>query len=118
MGLMKLMKVFAMGVGELFVNISVKYMSLRQLHQQEVCMMEKRLIGLGLKLRKETKKGIWQPTSASDLRVFSRRALNGAAKMERDASTSHEIQAGTLLQGPKSEKKRKERALNDVLGST
>lgn len=45
------------------------------------------------------------------------KTVDGAAKMERDASTSHEITAGTLLQGPKSEKKRKERALNDVLGS-
>ena len=44
--------------------------------------------------------------------------IDGAAKMEREALTSHEIKAGTLLQGPKSEKKRKERALNDVLGST
>ena len=45
------------------------------------------------------------------------KSIDGAAKMEREASTSHEIKAGTLLQGPKSEKKRKERALNDVLGS-
>ena len=44
--------------------------------------------------------------------------IDGAAKMEREALTSHEIKAGTLLQGPKSEKKRKERALNDVLGSS
>ena len=43
--------------------------------------------------------------------------IDGAAKMEREALTSHEIKAGTLLQGPKSEKQRKERALNDVLGS-
>ena len=43
--------------------------------------------------------------------------IDGAAKMEREALTSHEIKAGTLLQGPKSEKKRKEKALNDVLGS-
>ena len=43
--------------------------------------------------------------------------IDGAAKMEREASTTHEITAGTLLQGPKSEKKRKEKALNDVLGS-
>ena len=46
------------------------------------------------------------------------KSIDGAAKMEREATTSHEIKAGTLLQGPKSEKKRKERALNDVLGST
>ena len=46
------------------------------------------------------------------------KSVDGSAKMEREASTSHEITAGTLLQGPKSEKKRKERALNDVLGST
>ncbi len=45
------------------------------------------------------------------------KSIDGAAKMEREASTSHEIKAGTLLQGPKLEKKRKERALNDVLGS-
>ncbi|MAU65080.1 MAG: hypothetical protein CL882_03565 [Dehalococcoidia bacterium] len=45
------------------------------------------------------------------------KSINGSAKMEREAATSHEIKAGTLLQGPKSEKKRKERALNDVLGS-
>ena len=44
--------------------------------------------------------------------------IDGAAKMEREALTSHEIKAGTLLQGPKAEKKRKERALNDVLGSS
>lgn len=44
--------------------------------------------------------------------------IDGSAKMEREALTSHEIKAGTLLQGPKSEKKRKERALNDVLGSS
>jgi len=46
------------------------------------------------------------------------KSIDGAATMEREASTSHEITAGTLLQGPKTEKKRKERALNDVLGST
>ena len=45
------------------------------------------------------------------------KSIDGAAQMERDASTRHEITAGTLLQGPKSEKKRKERTLNDVLGS-
>mgnify|MGYP003322631300 CR=1 FL=1 len=45
------------------------------------------------------------------------KGIDGAAKMEREASTTHEITAGTLLQGPKSEKKRKEKALNDVLGS-
>jgi len=46
------------------------------------------------------------------------KSIDGAATMEREASTSHEITAGTLLQGPKTEKKRKERALNDVLGSS
>jgi len=45
------------------------------------------------------------------------KGIDGAAKMEREALTPHEIKAGTLLEGPKSEKKRKERALNDVLGS-
>ena len=45
------------------------------------------------------------------------KGIDGAAKMEREASTTHEITAGTLLQGPKLEKKRKEKALNDVLGS-
>ena len=45
------------------------------------------------------------------------KSIDGAAQMERAASTRHEITAGTLLQGPKSEKKRKERTLNDVLGS-
>ena len=45
------------------------------------------------------------------------KGIDGAAKMEREALTTHEIKAGTLLEGPKSEKKRKERALNDVLGS-
>ena len=46
------------------------------------------------------------------------KSIDGSATMEREATTSHEIKAGTLLQGPLTEKKRKERALNDVLGST
>jgi len=46
------------------------------------------------------------------------KSIDGSATMERDATTSHEIKAGTLLQGPLTEKKRKEHALNDVLGST
>ncbi|MAZ23669.1 MAG: hypothetical protein CMB22_02540 [Euryarchaeota archaeon] len=74
------MTVFVILVGQLFANISVKYILLHQLHQQEVCMMEKQLIGLEVKLKKETKKGIWQPTNASDLKVFSRRALMALPK--------------------------------------
>tara|TARA_E500000081_G_scaffold28301_1_gene32068 strand:+ start:687 stop:1097 length:411 start_codon:yes stop_codon:yes gene_type:complete len=45
------------------------------------------------------------------------KSINGSALMERDAATKHEIQAGTLLEGNKTNKKRKEKALNDVLGS-
>ena len=114
---MKPMTVFAILAKELSANTSVKYTSLPQLHQQEVCMMEKRLIGLGVKLKKEKKKGIWLPINDSDLKVFSRRALMALPKWNGKPLPTHEIKAGTLLQGPKSEKKRKERALNDVLGS-
>tara|TARA_B100001175_G_scaffold284598_1_gene265130 strand:- start:157 stop:567 length:411 start_codon:yes stop_codon:yes gene_type:complete len=46
------------------------------------------------------------------------KGIDGSAHMERAAISKYEIQAGTLLQGPQSEKKRKERGLNDLLGST
>jgi|TARA_B100001559_G_scaffold116476_1_gene97824 hypothetical protein len=44
--------------------------------------------------------------------------IDGSAHLESRARTPYEIKAGTLLQGQKTEKDRKERALNDVLGST
>jgi|TARA_X000001036_G_scaffold405975_1_gene414340 putative FmdB family regulatory protein len=46
------------------------------------------------------------------------KGIDGSAHMERNAATKHEIKAGTLLEGSIQDKKRKERALNDVLGST
>ena len=114
---MKPMTVFAILAKELSANTSVKYTSLPQLHQQEVCMMEKRLIGLGVKLKKEKKERDMAAYKRLRSEGIQPKGIDGAAKMEREASTTHEIKAGTLLQGPKSEKKRKERALNDVLGS-
>ena len=45
-------------------------------------------------------------------------SIDGSANLETRARSPYEIQAGTLLKGPEKEKKRKERALNDVLGST
>lgn len=42
--------------------------------------------------------------------------IDGSANMESNARSKYEITAGTLLQGEKSDKKRKERALNDLLG--
>ena len=45
------------------------------------------------------------------------RTIYGSANLETRAGSSYEIESVYLLQGEKSEKKRKERALNDLLGS-
>tara|TARA_B100000586_G_C20060555_1_gene406085 strand:+ start:428 stop:838 length:411 start_codon:yes stop_codon:yes gene_type:complete len=46
------------------------------------------------------------------------KSIDGSAHSERHAGTKWEVQAGVTLKGPLKERKRKERALNDVLGST
>jgi|TARA_B100000470_G_C19792412_1_gene392764 putative FmdB family regulatory protein len=67
-----------------------------------------------------------EKTKENDMAAYKRlrsegtqpRSIDGAAAFEKHAETSHEIKAGTLLQGSKSEKNRKKHALNDILGST
>mgnify|MGYP001318072177 CR=1 FL=1 len=46
------------------------------------------------------------------------KGISGSAHVERHAGTQWEVQSGTVLTGNKKDIKRKERNLNDVLGST
>jgi hypothetical protein len=46
------------------------------------------------------------------------KSIDGSAHFESRAQSKYEISAGTLLQGNLSNKNRKERALNEVIGST
>jgi len=46
------------------------------------------------------------------------KGVNGSAHVEQHAGTKWEVAAGTVLKGTKKDIKRKERNLDDVLGST
>jgi len=61
--------------------------------------MEKLLIGMGLKVKKEIKKGIWQPTNDSDLKVFSRRALTALPKWNEKPQPLTKSQRGHFFKG-------------------
>ena len=45
------------------------------------------------------------------------KSIDGSAYSERHAGTKWEVESGVTLKGPLKERKRKERALDDVLGS-
>jgi putative FmdB family regulatory protein len=45
------------------------------------------------------------------------KSIDGSAHSEAHAGTKYEVESGILLEGPLTERKRKERALDDVLGS-
>lgn len=67
-----------------------------------------------------------EESKAEDMAAYKRlrsegvqpKGIDGSAHIEKHASTKWEAQAGTVLTGTRSDIKRKERALNDVLGST
>ena len=67
-----------------------------------------------------------EESKAEDMAAYKRlrsegiqpKGIDGSAHIEKHAGTKWEAQAGTVLTGTRSDIKRKERALNDVLGST
>ena len=68
--------------------------------------MEKKSIGVGLKLKNEIKIETWQPTNDSDLKVFTPRLLTGLLTLKLGPETNGKLKRVTLL------KKRIGRKLN------